>query len=493
MSGQGTHCCKESRGVPIPALYKVEGEQHEATMDAKIIQHIIDVVKHRGIDAWWTDAPDEPAWIPKGLPGTYIRGRDTMDVWFDSGTSWTLLPHSSDQNVADVYLEGTDQHRGWFQSSLLTHVSTQDFNSGQVKAPYKTLITHGFTLDSDGRKMSKSLGNVISPLQIMSGELLPPIKRKKQKGLKQTHPQNSSPTYDGMGADALRLWAASSDYTKDVTIGQPVLLSVNQALHKYRVTFKWLLGILSFPNCPLTFSSLSNLSAASLAQSPSMSLTDHLALHRLNQVTNEVHSCYAKYEFFKGVNVVNKYINSDLSAFYFETLKDRIYAGTTADCQHLQDILGLIFYSLLQMLAPVCPLLVEETWDHLPEVLRKSAHPARATWIPPQVTSLGTRQVQNSEVWQDTYLGHISTISSAIQSAQEALRAEKKLGSSLECRGILGVPKLPSSSHSLLASLLGGIIPNGDPKHTTDLSTLFVVSGVEVQDHSLVEQKISRR
>jgi isoleucyl-tRNA synthetase len=404
-------------------------------MDADTIQHVIDVIKLRGINAWWTDFIDDPAWKPKNLEGAFVRGKDTMDVWFDSGTSWTLLPANQDEPIADVYLEGTDQHRGWFQSSLLTHVATQSSELNQVKAPYKTLITHGFTLDSDGRKMSKSLGNVVSPSQIMSGELLPPVKRKKQKSVKQDQAKDTAPTYDAMGSDALRLWAASSDYTRDVTIGQPGLISVNQALHKYRVTFKWLLGVLSLPSCPPVFSSFNELrvefaGSEDLAANPSLikNLADRLAFHRLTQVSHEVHEYYAKYEFFKGINTINKYIANDLSAFYFETLKDRIYTGHKSDCQELQKMLGLIFYELLQMLAPICPLLVEEVWDHTPQALTKgSVHPARASWSPLP------RADQASQEFLNNTQDYINRINTAIKAAQERLRAQKKVGSSLEC------------------------------------------------------------
>lgn len=437
IQGRSQWCISRQRawGVPIPALYRVDSEgQLEAAMDSETIQHIINVIKERGIDAWWTDARDDPAWIPQHLSGSYVRGRDTMDVWFDSGTSWSMLPPRDDQPVADVYFEGTDQHRGWFQSSLLTHVATQPFENGSVKAPYKTLITHGFTLDSDGRKMSKSLGNVISPAQIMSGELLPPVKQKKQKGVKQADSKNTAPTYDAMGSDALRLWVASSDYTRDVTIGQPVLKSVNQALHKYRVTFKWLLGILSLPSCPPLYGSFSELRNELVghrdlegSQAPLNNLADKLAVHRLTKVSHDVHSHYSKYEFFKGVNLINRYITNDLSAFYFETLKDRIYTGHKADCQELQKVLGLIFYELLQMLAPVCPLLVEEAWDHAPEALKAhSVHPARATWTPLPRADPATQTFLTET---QTYIDRINT---AVKAAQERLRADKKLGSSLE-------------------------------------------------------------
>jgi isoleucyl-tRNA synthetase len=440
IQGRSQWCISRQRawGVPIPALYKVEGDSLTATMDSEVIQHIINIIKERGINAWWTDAQDDPAWKPKHLTGTYIRGKDTMDVWFDSGTSWTLLPQQKDQPVADVYLEGTDQHRGWFQSSLLTHVATQPYSTETVKAPYKTLITHGFTLDSDGRKMSKSLGNVISPSQIMSGELLPPIKRKKQKGknAKQEQPTNNTPTYDSMGSDALRLWAASSDYTRDVTIGQPVLMSVNQALHKYRVTFKWLLGIFTLPSCPPPFKSFNELDIRAPDPHGFYQLTDRLAVHRLMQVSAEVHAYFDKYEFFKGVNTVNKYISNDLSAFYFETLKDRVYTSDKRDCERLQRVLGLVFYQLLQMLSPVCPLLVEEVWDHVPQSLKdNSVHPARAVWLPPPPSA----DAESASL--DSMGETIANLGTAIKVAQERLRADKKIGSSLESAVTVYLPE----------------------------------------------------
>ncbi|KAK1911072.1 hypothetical protein P3342_011674 [Pyrenophora teres f. teres] len=435
IQGRSQWCISRQRawGVPIPALYKVEDDGAlTATMDSDIITHIIDVIKHRGIDAWWTDPADDPAWTPPHLTGTgtYVRGKDTMDVWFDSGTSWSLLPRSQhpDKPLADVYLEGTDQHRGWFQSSLLTYIATQSYTTTDaVKAPYKTLITHGFTLDASGRKMSKSLGNVVSPAQIMSGELLPPVKRKKSKG-QTTATDTTTQNYDTLGADALRLWAATSDYTRDVTIGQPMLLSINTSLHKYRVTFKWLLGIFSLTTCPPPFSSFNNtLNPHDMANLGH--LADRLALHRLAQVSHDVYAHYANYEFFKGVGAVNRYIGLDLSAGYFEMIKDRMYTGDKLECEMLQRVLGVVFFQLLQILAPVVPLLVEEVWDHVPSKLREgSVHPARAIWGPlvmPQMEGVGEALEKVGRV--------LGVLGDKVKSAQEKVRAEGRIGSGLEC------------------------------------------------------------
>lgn len=164
--GRSEWCISRQRawGVPIPALYNDDGA---AVLTDASVAHIISVIEKRGIDAWWTDAVNDPAWVLPGLEGSYRRGKDTMDVWFDSGTSWTQT-----EGQADCYIEGTDQHRGWFQSSLLTHTGA----SGKDYAPFKTLITHGFTLDEKGKKMSKSIGNTIAPSQIIDGSLLPPVR-----------------------------------------------------------------------------------------------------------------------------------------------------------------------------------------------------------------------------------------------------------------------------------------------------------------------------
>jgi isoleucyl-tRNA synthetase len=459
IQGRSQWCISRQRawGVPIPALYKVEGDTLEATMDSATIEHILNVIKERGIDAWWRDAHDDPAWKPDHLKGTYIRGKDTMDVWFDSGTSWTLLPQQANRPVADVYLEGTDQHRGWFQSSLLTHVASQPYAESTVKAPYKTLITHGFTLDADGRKMSKSLGNVISPMQIMSGELLPPIKRKKQKGQPSTDNPGAQ-SYDAMGSSALRLWAASSDYTRDVTIGQPVLMSVNQALHKYRVTLKWLLGIFSLPSCPPSFSSFDT-----LHPTPTH-LADRLALHRLATVSAAVHAHFTRYDFSRGVAALNKYINNDLSALYFEALKDRIYTGDTPSCRAIQAVLAVVFTELLRALAPVAPLLVEEAWDHVPALLRAaSTHPARGLWRP-----------LHAEDLHDVY-AVVAALAAPINAAQERLRAHKRIGSGLETAVTVYVPSasLDAFAHAFIGVAAGAV--------REQLASLFVVSGFDVR------------
>ena len=212
VQGRNEWCISRQRswGVPIPALFAVE--TGEPLLTPESVKHIISILETKGTDSWFT--PDNSQeWVhPSHRSQIYRRGRETMDVWFDSGTSWSMLP--STPKVADIYLEGTDQHRGWFQSSLLTSMAVQS------TPPFKTLITHGFVLDKDMTKMSKSIGNTISPKEIVEG-----------KG--------------GGGIDGLRLWVAGAEYTTDVGVSQTVLEHVSGALKKIRITLRYLIGNLN--------------------------------------------------------------------------------------------------------------------------------------------------------------------------------------------------------------------------------------------------------
>lgn len=172
--GRSEWCISRQRswGVPIPVLYDIDtGEAH---LTAETLDHIIPVLASKGTDYWWSD--DVDAFVPSHLKSTgkqFRKGTDTMDVWFDSGSSWTLIKdlalRSPQEYVADVYLEGSDQHRGWFQSSLLTYLASIEGENSGAPAPYKTLITHGMVLDQDGQKMSKSLGNGLTPVEVIHG------------------------------------------------------------------------------------------------------------------------------------------------------------------------------------------------------------------------------------------------------------------------------------------------------------------------------------
>lgn len=214
VQGRSEWCISRQRrwGVPIPALYHVN--TGEALLTPETVQHIISVIETKGTDAWFSDDPHDNDWIPPQYHDQNLRrGYDTMDVWFDSGTSWSMLP-STPLKQADIYLEGTDQHRGWFQSSLLTSIATQGVS------PFKTLITHGFVLDQEGRKMSKSEGNVISPRDVVT------VRKDKFT----------------TGVDGLRLWVASADYTSDVGVGKVALENIAVVMKKFRATIRYIMG-----------------------------------------------------------------------------------------------------------------------------------------------------------------------------------------------------------------------------------------------------------
>ncbi|KAI9780149.1 MAG: isoleucine-tRNA ligase [Geoglossum umbratile] len=457
VKGRSEWCISRQRawGVPIPALFhKASGA---AVLTEESVAHITSVIEKRGIDSWWTDERDDSAWIPPHLLDAsgecmYERGKDTMDVWFDSGTSWTMLNGPQLQEgaaVSDVYIEGTDQHRGWFQSSLLTYIacqSTSKLPGPTLTAPFKTLITHGFTLDQDGRKMSKSLGNVIDPSEITNGTLLQPVHKKsnKTRGV-----GGSEPVYDGLGPDALRIWVAGCDYTSDIAIGKPVLKAVNASLHKLRVTVKLLLG------------ALQDWDPRDIVEYGNLSQVDRIALLQLLAVNRAVLEAYKSHEFYRVVNTINRWVNMDISAFYIETVKDRLYADglRSRSRRAAQTVLFQIYINLLGMLGPVTPLLVEEAWHHAPAAIKDNIqHPLQQPYPPIR------------EEWDDKLLAAdlplLLRANNAVKLAQELARNEKKLGSSLQ-----------SSVHLVINSSAAYRLFQ---RYLAELESIFVVSSVSL-------------
>ncbi|KAF2089144.1 isoleucyl-tRNA synthetase [Saccharata proteae CBS 121410] len=455
IEGRSQWCVSRQRawGVPIPALYRrTENGSTEAVMTGESIDHIMKVIDNRGIEAWWTDRDDDASWIAPGLPeGSYTRGKDTMDVWFDSGTSWTLLDPRQNESPADVYFEGTDQHRGWFQSSLLTYIAHQSVKveAGAVPsdtpmlAPFKTLITHGFVLDQDGRKMSKSLGNVISPKDII--EWKPAKAKAKAKGA---------------GPDGLRLLVASSDFTKDVNIGESALLRITRSQHKYRVTFKWLLGVLADYNPKVAHNSSQH------------DFIDAIARYQLSSASYEIHNSYSTYQFSHAMSALENYVNQALSAFYFETIKDRLYTGEAHDRAAAQTVCYQVFQELCDMLAPVCPLLIEEVWSHTPAHLRgehndDATKPGRRNWQP----FTASPSLDETATWKlERQIAVLTNARTAITSAIEELRSSKMVGSSLEVDVLLRVPaNIEPHARELLCSDM-----------EDQLANIFVVSDVKI-------------
>ncbi|KAI1751837.1 tRNA synthetases class I-domain-containing protein [Xylaria castorea] len=440
VAGRSEWCISRQRswGVPIPALYDETGA---AVVDEQVVEHIISVIQERGTHAWWSDAVDDPAWIPSSLRGKFRRGTDTMDVWFDSGSSWTMMPRR-----ADVYLEGSDQHRGWFQSSLLTRIaagieSDATFENG---APFKQLITHGFTLDQEGKKMSKSIGNTIEPQQVVDGTLLPPVARKGKAA-------KGPATYDALGPDALRLWAASSDYTSDVVISVPVLQTIHSSLIKYRNTTKMLLG-----------------SIHKSARTAPLTVMDQVALIHLQDTMDEVGKTFDNHEFYKGYNALNRWVNNDLSAFYIEALKDRLYCGDGG------GVLEPILNGFLRMLAPMTPLLVEEAWEHRPEWMKKDTsltYPLHQLYADP-IIDPSRLTVDPAELRKDIPI--LMDVRNAVNRALASARDAGHVGSSLQSTVEIHIPATAEGRHEAVLNVL--------EKHAGELAGMFVVSGVRVNE-----------
>lgn len=336
---------QRSWGVPIPYFFNKENPD-EILINEEIVNHIIKTIEVKGIDSWFSlDNSDNYEWLPEkyhNIAHLYFRGKDTIDVWFDSGTSWNVLKEwylnvigldKLPMKLCDVYLEGSDQHRGWFQSSLLTRVASL----GKSNAPYRSVITHGFTLDENGIKMSKSIGNTILPKSIIEGD-----KDKKLPAL---------------GVDGLRLLVAQSNFTSDISVGPVVMKHVGESLKKFRLTFRFLLGNLQkSPDFKLLpFNQLRPL--------------DQYTLCKLQNLSSKIKELYESYNFSKILTTVQYHMNNDLSAFYFDISKDSLYSDSIMDLKRLQiqTTLFHIFDAYRSFMSPIIPIMIQESWNHLPK------------------------------------------------------------------------------------------------------------------------------
>ena len=312
-------------GVPITIIYD---EDNKPITDNTLMEHIINVLKEKGIDAWYTE--DVKTFLPNNydLTKKYRKETDIMDVWFDSGTSYSVLQADNLGYPADLYFEGKDQFRGWFNSSLITSVAAFD------KSPYKILLTHGFVLDEKGNKMSKSLGNVIDPLQICKE----------------------------YGADVLRVWVASCDYLEDVRISKDIIAQNAELYRRIRNTlFRFSLG---------------NLKDFSPVDNPKYSEADLYVLTTLKNEIEEIKKCYEKYDFKTIIKIISKSI-SDLSSWYFDYIKDTLYCESKNSEKRIacQSVLYQILNAYLIALAPIIPHTCEEAYQHFNKTNKqKSVH-----------------------------------------------------------------------------------------------------------------------
>ncbi|WP_343343774.1 isoleucine--tRNA ligase [Sphingomicrobium sp. XHP0239] len=311
-------------GVPI-ALF-VHRKSGELLVDEAVNARIVEAMTNEGVDAWSEDRASDFLG-PDRDPDDYEMVADILDVWFDSGSTHAFVLESDRwpdlRSPADVYLEGSDQHRGWFQSSLLESCGTRG------RAPYKQVLTHGFTMDAKGMKMSKSLGNTVSPLTLM----------------------------DQYGADIIRLWAVTVDFTEDHRIGDEILKGVADQYRKLRNSFRYLLG------------ALDGFDAGETVQPADMPELERYMLHRLARLSDALKADIERYDFNAYVRRLVDFAQDDLSAFFFDIRKDRLYCDVnlstgdqTATRAAYRTVLDVLFHALVRWMAPVLVFTTEETW-----------------------------------------------------------------------------------------------------------------------------------
>lgn len=377
-------------GVPIPVFYAEDGTP---IITDETIDHVSKLFAEQGSNIWFEKEAEEL--LPEGFTsehspnGKFTKETDIMDVWFDSGSSHeaVLLHREDHRRPADVYLEGSDQYRGWFNSSLSTAVAITG------KAPYKNIISHGFVLDGQGRKMSKSVGNVVVP----------------DKVIKQ------------LGADILRLWVASVDYQADVRISDDILKQVSEAYRKIRNTIRFMLGNLSDFN-PQT----------DALPEEELEEVDRFMLHRLQQLLKDVRTNYEKFEFSPIFHQIHNFCAVDLSSFYLDFAKDILYieAEDHKRRRSIQTAYYEILTTLTQLLSPIIPHTADEVWEYIPG---EKAESVQLTDIPEPREIAGFAPIE--EKWE-----YFMKIRDDVLKALEEARNEKVIGKSLEAK-ITIVPK----------------------------------------------------
>jgi isoleucyl-tRNA synthetase len=427
---------QRSWGVPIPAVDCTVC--NEAILTPELIERAAQVFTEHGADSWYERPAAE--FLPEGLAcpacgGTaFERERDILDVWFDSGSSHeAVLPFRPELDwPADLYLEGSDQYRGWFQSSLLVGLGTRG------RAPYRQVLTHGFTVDEQGRKMSKSLGNTIAPQNVIAKS----------------------------GAEVLRLWAATVDYQEEVRIGPEILARVIEAYRKIRNTCRYLLANL-YDFDPARDS----VPMAQLLE------VDRYALAEYAETAASIKECYGfpspgtrvRYDFASIFQKVNRLATVELSAFYADVSKDRIYtlAARSRARRSAQTALYIIVDGLTRLLAPILPVTADEMWRYLPGDRESSVHLAE---FPTDVSLAALSDHALVEQWE-----RLIEIRDAVNREIERQRSAKIIGTSLAAQVRLwssgDVAELLRSYEADLPMLFivsGVVLENGDPPDGTD-------------------------
>jgi isoleucyl-tRNA synthetase len=418
-------------GVPITVFRNTETDEiiPNATWkhSGELVSRIEAAFAEKGADVWFADGAKErflDGLVPKGDLAKWEQVRDVLDVWFDSGSThaFTLedpvafpgLKGISRRSLVKggqdrvMYLEGSDQHRGWFQSSLLESCGTRGH------APYDVVLTHGFVLDEKGQKMSKSLGNVVAPQDVMAKS----------------------------GADILRLWVAASDYSDDLRIGPEILKTFSETYRKLRNTVRWMLGALAhFDGRGVNVDEMPEL--------------ERLMLHRLAELDHDIGHAYETYDFRKVVALLSHFMNTELSAFYFDIRKDTLYceAPSSVKRRAALTVVDHLCDAILKWLAPILSFTAEEAYA-LYRPGEASIHLAGFPKIP-----RGWRDDNLAAKWD-----RVREVRSAVTAALELERAAKRIGSSLEAAPVVYVDD---------ADLMSGL-------DGLDMAEVCLTSGIEV-------------
>jgi isoleucyl-tRNA synthetase len=407
-------------GVPITAFSCTACGEYLA--DGAVMDHVAEHFTQHSADVWfdWDAARllPEGTKCPKCGASSFEKEMDILDVWFDSGVSHAavLEPNPKLASPADMYLEGSDQHRGWFHSSLLESVGTRG------RAPYRNVLTHGFVVDGNGRKMSKSVGNVVAPEEVI----------KKY------------------GAEILRLWVAAQDYRDDIRISPEILTRLSEAYRRIRNTSRYILGnIHDFDP------------AADSIEPAAMPEIDRWALHQLELLKEKVLACYGDYEFHVIYHAVNGFCTVEMSSFYLDILKDRVYTSKTASLERrsAQTVMYRILDTLLRLIAPVLSFTADEAWQYLPGKHEASVHLAAFPALQPEL-----KDDKLVERWE-----RIMLVRAEASKALEQARVAKTIGHSLDAGMTIVAPA------ELLAFL---------HQYLVELPSIFIVSKVELAEEA---------
>lgn len=415
---RGDWCISRQRvwGVPIPIFYNEDGSE---IVDYDVMMHVADLFRKYGSNVWFEkeakDLLPEGYTNPASPNGNFTKEEDIMDVWFDSGSTWNgVLIEQGLPYPSDMYLEGSDQYRGWFNSSLICGVAVTG------KAPYKELVSHGFTLDGNGNKMSKSLGNVIVPADMV-----------------RLH-----------GSDILRLWVASTDYTEDVRISDDLIKQVKESYRKIRNTYKFMLGNLK--DFDYTKDSV---------KYEDMPYYDKYMMNELNKFTKNVLEEYNNYNFQNVYKLVNNFVSFTLSNFYLDFTKDILYIEKADSLvrRSVQTVLYNILNNEVKLLAPILPYTSEEVYSLLPHT-EESVH---LTDMPEVVTYSDSTEVEE-------LFNLFFELKDKVNKKLEEARNEKLIGSALEAVVKINLDSKYNEVKEKLGSYLHQLFIVSKVEYTTD-------------------------